>query len=124
MAVCGSCGMMINGEPKLACKAFIHEYTDQIRVDPMANFPIERDLVTSVEDFIAKLASVKPYLIPKEDKPISAGEFKQTPAELKKFKQYTDVYKRQIKGHRTRCDKTARNFLSASYLVSATLWLN
>ena len=89
MAVCGSCGTMINGEPKLACKAFIHEYTDQIRVDPMANFPIERDLVTSVEDFIAKLASVKPYLIPKEDKPISAGEFKQTPAELKKFKQYT-----------------------------------
>ena len=26
MAVCGSCGMMINGEPKLGCKAFIHEY--------------------------------------------------------------------------------------------------
>jgi len=90
MAVCGSCGMMVNGEPKLACKAFIHEYKEgQIKVEPLANFPIERDLVTSVEDFITKLASVKPYLIPKEDKPISAGEFKQTPAELKKFKQYT-----------------------------------
>ena len=89
MAICGSCGMMINGEPKLACKAFIHEYADQIRVDPLANFPIERDLVTVVEDFIAKLSSVKPYLIPKEDQPISAGEFKQTPVELKKFKQYT-----------------------------------
>ena len=90
MAVCGSCGMMVNGEPKLACKAFIHEYKEgQIKVEPIANFPIERDLVTSVEDFITKLASVKPYLIPKEDKPVSAGEFKQTPAELKKFKQYT-----------------------------------
>jgi fumarate reductase iron-sulfur subunit len=90
MAVCGSCGMMVNGEPKLACKAFIHEYKEgQIKVEPLANFPIERDLVTSVEDFITKLASVKPYLIPKEDKPVSAGEFKQTPAELKKFKQYT-----------------------------------
>lgn len=90
MAVCGSCGMMVNGEPKLACKAFIHEYKEgQIKVEPMANFPIERDLITSVEDFITKLASVKPYLIPREDKPISAGEFKQTPAELKKFKQYT-----------------------------------
>jgi fumarate reductase iron-sulfur subunit len=89
MAVCGSCGVMINGEPKLACKAFIREYADQIRVEPLANFPIERDLVTAVEDFIAKLASVKPYLIPKEDKSISAGEFKQTPAELKKYKQYT-----------------------------------
>ena len=46
MAVCGSCGMMINGEPKLACKAFIREYTDEIRVEPLAHFPIERDLVT------------------------------------------------------------------------------
>ena len=90
MAVCGSCGMMVNGEPKLACKAFIHEYKEgQIKVEPLANFPIERDLVTSVEDFITKLASVKPYLIPKSDQPVSAGEFKQTPAELKKFKQYT-----------------------------------
>ena len=89
MAVCGSCGMMINGEPKLSCKAFIHEYGDQIRVEPLANFPIERDLVTVVEDFIAKLTSVKPYLIPKHDQPISAGEFKQTPAQLMKYKQYT-----------------------------------
>jgi fumarate reductase iron-sulfur subunit len=89
MAVCGSCGMMVNGEPKLACKTFIHEYGDQIRVEPLANFPIERDLVTVVEDFIAKLTSVKPYLIPKEDKPVSAGEFNQTPAELLKYKQYT-----------------------------------
>ena len=89
MAVCGSCGMMVNGEPKLACKAFIHEYGDQIRVEPLANFPIERDLVTVVDDFIGKLASVKPYLIPKEDKPVSAGEYMQSPAELKTFKQYT-----------------------------------
>ena len=26
MAVCGSCGMMVNGEPKLACKAFLRDY--------------------------------------------------------------------------------------------------
>ena len=25
MAVCGSCGMMINGEPKLACKSFVRD---------------------------------------------------------------------------------------------------
>lgn len=89
MAVCGSCGMMINGEPKLACKAFIHEYPDTIRVEPLMHFPIERDLVTVVEDFIAKFTSVKPYLIPKEDKAVSAGEYKQSPAELLTFKQYT-----------------------------------
>lgn len=89
MAVCGSCGMMINGEPKLACKAFLRDYTGVIRVEPLAHFPIERDLVTVIDDFVSKLARVKPYLIPKHDKPLADGEYRQTPAELKRFKQYT-----------------------------------
>ena len=89
MAVCGSCGMMINGEPKLACKAFLREYEGVIRVEPLANFPIQRDLVTVIDDFVTKLKRVKPYLIPKQDQPVEAGEFKQSPAELKKYKQYT-----------------------------------
>lgn len=88
MAVCGSCGMMINSEPKLACKAFVRDYPDAIRVEALAHFPIERDLVTVVDDFMAKLARVKPYLIPKEPKSLEAGEYLQTPAELKRYTQY------------------------------------
>jgi fumarate reductase iron-sulfur subunit len=89
MAVCGSCGMMINGEPRLACKSFLREYPETIRVEPLRHFPVERDLVTVIDDFMDKLKRVKPYLIPKEQKPISEGEYRQTPAELKRFKQYT-----------------------------------
>lgn len=89
MAVCGSCGMMVNGEPKLACKAFLRNYSGVIRVEPLAHFPIERDLVTVIDDFMDKLKRVRPYLIPKEEKSIEAGEYRQTPAELKKYKQYT-----------------------------------
>ncbi len=63
-----------------------------IRVEPLANFPIERDLVTVVDDFIDKLKRVKPYLIPKEDKPISEGEYKQTPAQLMKYQAVHDVH--------------------------------
>jgi fumarate reductase iron-sulfur subunit len=88
MAVCGSCGMMVNGEPKLSCKAFLRDLPAIIRVEPLANFPIERDLVTVVEDFMGKLARVKPYLIPTEKKRIEDGEYRQTPAELKRYKQY------------------------------------
>lgn len=88
MAVCGSCGMTINGEPSLACKSFIRDLPDTIRVEPLKNFPVERDLVTVAEDFIAKLAAVKPYIIPKEEKAIEEGEYKQTPAQLKTYKQY------------------------------------
>ncbi len=89
MAVCGSCGMMINGEPKLACKAFLRNYEGVIRVEALAHFPIERDLVTVIDDFVTKLKRVKPYLIPVRDKPLSEGEYSQTPAELNKYKQYT-----------------------------------
>ncbi len=89
MAVCGSCGMMINGEPMLSCKAFLRDLPDKIRVEPLANFPIERDLVVVMDDFMDKLGSVKPYLVPREQKSIESGEYLQKPAELKKFKQYT-----------------------------------
>jgi fumarate reductase iron-sulfur subunit len=60
-----------------------------IRVEPLRHFPIERDLVTVIDDFMAKLARVRPYLIPKDLKAIEAGEHRQTPAELKRFKQYS-----------------------------------
>ena len=90
MAVCGSCGMMIDGEPKLACKTPVRDYANQkVRVEPLAKFPIERDLVVVQDDFMEKLTRVKPYIIRKEEKPIEEGEYKQSPAELKKYKQFT-----------------------------------
>ena len=90
MAVCGSCGVMINGEPKLSCHTFLRGYyPGKVRVEPLTNFPIERDLVTVADDFMEKLASVKPYVIAEEDRPVSAGEHLQSPADLNSFKQYT-----------------------------------
>ena len=74
MAVCGSCGMMVNREPKLACKAFLRDYQGVIRVEPLAHFPIERDLVTVIDDFMDKLKRVRPYLIPKQEKPVGEGD--------------------------------------------------
>ncbi len=89
MAVCGSCGMMIDGEPRLSCKTFMRDLPDKIRIEPLANFPIERDLVVVMDDFMDKLASVKPYLVATEKKSVEDGSYLQSPAQLKKFKQYT-----------------------------------
>ena len=44
MMVCGSCAMMVNGEPHLTCKTFIRDLPDKIRVESLEHFPIERDL--------------------------------------------------------------------------------
>jgi fumarate reductase iron-sulfur subunit len=90
MAVCGSCGMMINGEPKLSCHAFLRDYRDGVvRIEPLDHFPIERDLVIVMDSFMEKLSSVKPYVIVDHERPLSEGEYLQTPALLNVFKQYT-----------------------------------
>jgi len=90
MGVCGSCGMMINGEPRLACSAFLREwFPGPIRVEPLTHFPVIRDLVINLDDFIHKLSEVKAWLVPKEEKPISEGEYLQTPAQLAHFKQFS-----------------------------------
>ncbi|CCQ75196.1 succinate dehydrogenase/fumarate reductase iron-sulfur subunit [Magnetospira sp. QH-2] len=88
MAVCGSCAMVINDEPMLSCKAFLRDLPDHIRVEPLHNFPIERDLMISLDDFMAKLKSVKPYLVPKQPVTEPDGTYKQSSAQLNKFKSF------------------------------------
>ncbi len=90
MGVCGSCGMMVNGEPKLTCSAFLKDYyPDEVRVEPLVNFPIVRDLVIDMTDFMNKLKAVKPWVIRKREKPVAEGEHLQSPAQLKIFKKFS-----------------------------------
>jgi fumarate reductase iron-sulfur subunit len=90
MGICGSCGMTVNGEPKLACATFLADYAPgPVRVGPLRNFPVIRDLVVELGDFMRKLSSVKPWIVRKEDTPLSDGEYRQTPQELDRFKQYS-----------------------------------
>ncbi|MCH8273945.1 MAG: succinate dehydrogenase/fumarate reductase iron-sulfur subunit [Armatimonadetes bacterium] len=90
MGVCGSCGMMVNGYPKLTCAAFLRDYyPNAIRVEPLVNFPVERDLVINMDDFMRKLKAVKPWIIRKKEQPLAEGEYRQTPAELAQYKQFS-----------------------------------
>jgi len=89
MAVCGSCGMMVNGVPKLGCKTFLRDYSDKVTLQPLNNFPIERDLVVVMDEFIDKLEEIKPYIISKEEKPLSEGPHIQTPEQMARYKQYS-----------------------------------
>ena len=56
MGICGSCGAMVNGEPKLTCATFLTDYAPgPVRVEPLTNFPVIRDLVVELTDFMRKL---------------------------------------------------------------------
>jgi fumarate reductase iron-sulfur subunit len=90
MGICGSCGMTVNGEPKLTCATFLADYAPgPVRVGPLRNFPVIRDLVVELGDFMRKLSAVKPWIVRDEDKHLSDGEYRQTPEELDRFKQYS-----------------------------------
>ena len=90
MGVCGSCGMMVNGEPVLTCATYLESLLPgPIRVEPLQGFPIIRDLVGDITDFLEKLTRVKPWIVRAEDKPLADGEYLQTPEQLAEYKQYS-----------------------------------
>ena len=99
MAICGSCGMMVNGKPKLACKTFLRDYSGHMRIEPLQNFPIERDLVVDLSHFLDSLEAIKPYIIdnkapalsgnPAPDAELKKNRTKQTPAQLEKYRQFS-----------------------------------
>src|SRR6266536_3022356 len=91
-AICGSCGMKINGQSTLACKTMLEEaqsYAEthavgaqeggdktegngktEIVVEPMGNMPVIKDLVTDMEStHWTKIRRITPWLLPAGDPP-------------------------------------------------------
>lgn len=90
MGVCGSCGMTVNGEPRLTCGTFLTEYGEgPVRIEPLKGFPVIRDLVVDIDDFLAKLSSVRPWLIREGEELPLTTEYAQTPEQLDAYKQYS-----------------------------------
>ncbi len=90
MGVCGSCGAMVNGTPRLTCATFLREFYPQaIRVEPLTNFPVGRDLAIVLDDFMAKLPQVRPWIVRAADTTSAPGEYRQTPEELDRYKQFS-----------------------------------
>jgi succinate dehydrogenase iron-sulfur subunit len=87
-AICGSCGMKINGQSGLGCKTQIGEAQElankvasaagggngagnvPIVVEPMGNMPVIKDLVTDMEStHWTKIRRVTPWLLPHGEPP-------------------------------------------------------
>jgi succinate dehydrogenase / fumarate reductase, iron-sulfur subunit len=92
MASCGSCGMKINGVPKLACYTQVKEYgNNTITVEPLDHYPLVRDLVTDFEGFFRTHKSISPFLIRRDtnEQETSESEYKQNANELDDFLQFS-----------------------------------
>jgi succinate dehydrogenase / fumarate reductase iron-sulfur subunit len=74
-AICGSCGVRVNGEPALAC----HTHLDAaltgsrdgvIEIEPMGNMPVLKDLIVDMDAVHwKKVQRVTPWLLPKQPVP-------------------------------------------------------
>lgn len=79
-AVCGSCGMTIQGASRLACKTLVKDIEgDVIIVEPLKGFPVVKDLVVDMEHFFHKYRAIMPYFV--NESPAPAKERTQSPEE-------------------------------------------
>jgi succinate dehydrogenase / fumarate reductase iron-sulfur subunit len=96
-AICGSCGMRINGCARLACNTQLAVVADEarrraaqagaastprapIRVEPLGNMPVIKDLITDMADFWDKLQRVQPWLQNLDEHPDPDHERLMSPA--------------------------------------------
>ncbi|MDG7046479.1 MAG: succinate dehydrogenase iron-sulfur subunit [Nitrososphaerota archaeon] len=64
MGICGSCGMVINGKPRLACETNVFSLdTDEVIVEPMRGHPVLKDLVCDFGEFFDNHRKVMPWLM-------------------------------------------------------------
>jgi succinate dehydrogenase / fumarate reductase iron-sulfur subunit len=113
-AICGSCGMRINGCARLACNAQVSAAMEQaatmasfpgqagavaetaghegaavpaILIEPLGNMPVVKDLVTDMDVFWRKLRGRRPWLFPPAAMPGPDDEFLVSPAQWDVFAQ-------------------------------------
>src|ERR1700693_1330384 len=74
-AICGSCGVRVNGEPALACHTHLdaakHGAADGvIEIEPMGNMPVIKDLIVDMDEVHwKKIRRVTPWLLAKQPVP-------------------------------------------------------
>ncbi|MFQ5999503.1 MAG: succinate dehydrogenase iron-sulfur subunit [Candidatus Bathyarchaeia archaeon] len=86
MGQCGSCGIVVNGKPMLACYTQVLQLgVDVLEIEPLPNLPLIKDLVVDVQPFLEKYVKIKPILIKAEEELKKPTEFIQMPSDLKKY---------------------------------------
>lgn len=92
MAICGSCGVRVNGVERLACDTQVVEIGGRtITVEPMKNYPIIRDIVTDMTTFFDKQKMLKTWLIRKDtiEQENPTAQYTQSEEELERILQFT-----------------------------------
>ncbi|MFC2169571.1 succinate dehydrogenase/fumarate reductase iron-sulfur subunit [Acidobacteriota bacterium] len=62
-AICGACGMVVNGTFGLICRTAVEALgSSRIILEPLPNLEIQKDLVVNMDPFWEALSKIEPYL--------------------------------------------------------------
>ena len=74
VAMCGTCGVRVDGRSALACRTVLGPEVEHVEVAPLAGLPVVRDLIVDMRPFWAEWSRVQPWFVP-------VGDGAQTPLE-------------------------------------------
>ena len=66
VGMCGSCAMVVNGRERLTCSTLVNTLPTELRVEPLRNLPIVRDLAVDMKPFFAAYQRTMPWFVPRE----------------------------------------------------------
>src|SRR5437588_8716433 len=67
VGMCGSCSMVVNGRERLTCSTLIKTVGNNLKIEPLRNLPVIRDLAVDFKPFFAAYQRSIPHFIPRDD---------------------------------------------------------
>jgi len=77
VGMCGSCAMVVNGREQLTCSTLVKTIGPELKIEPLRNLPVVRDLAVDLAPFFAAYRKTLPHFTPRADLP--AEEFYPLP---------------------------------------------
>jgi len=82
VGMCGSCAMVVNGREQLTCSTLAKPLGPELRIEPLRNLPVVRDLVPDLAPFFQAYQRAKPHFVPRADLP----DFESIPHDTAEWK--------------------------------------
>jgi succinate dehydrogenase / fumarate reductase iron-sulfur subunit len=93
-AQCGSCSVVINGKPMLACELLVenaveHFQTTAFTIEPITVAPVLRDLIVDLEKAYDRVHRVQPFIIKPSENPHQGQEYRISPRVMETYLEAT-----------------------------------
>ena len=116
---CGSCGVEINGKPKLACMTRMNEFEEEqtVVITPLKSFPVIKDIVSDVSWNYKQNEKIIPFSPSKKDKEKDFVMMQKDIDRVQHFRKCIECYLCQNVCHVIRDNDTKKNFVGPRFMA-------